>query len=152
MALTKEENRRIAEGAEAVRRRQEAEEDRQKTIEFQEMKKRNEARPAEKPMPTARELVREKAVAAGERIGQGISKFLTAPNTPKSRRSDYKPRRRAAPAPRRTRRRAAPRQPVQRQPDLLGGSFSGLNFTGELLGGFGSAPRRKRGNGGWGLL
>lgn len=186
MALTPAEQKAISEGAESVRRKQEAEQERQKTKEFEEMRKRNEARPPAKPMPTAREYAKEKVKEGGKRVVSGIDSFVGA--TPKKKTGGkvvkkYDKRGRVisettypAPAPKQPRGGArrnallgsgsylggfggqtrAPRKgraAPARQPDLLGGSFSGLGFSGDLLGGGfgGSSPRRKK-KGGWGLL
>lgn len=157
MVLTEAENRKIAEGAEEIRRKHEAEEERKKTKEFREMKERNEKKPPEKPMPSSREFIRQKIVQGGERIGRGVTSFMAAPK-PKPRQPARAPRRRAQPttAPRAPRRRAAPRQPQpSRDPFGFGGigSFGTLGgSSGSILGpGWGSAGRKKK-KGGWGLL
>jgi hypothetical protein len=156
MALTPAEHKAIEEGAEQVRRKQEALVEKEKTREFQEMKKRNEARPQEKPMPSSREFIKQKAAQGAERIGKGMVNFITAPNTKPKRQPSSAPRRRAAyPAgavPPRRRRRAAPRQPPAQQGFFSGGGMGMPSFSGDLLGGWGApAPRRKK-KGGWGLL
>jgi hypothetical protein len=150
MALTPAEQKQIAEGAEQIRRKQEAEVERQKTQEFKEMRKRNEARPPQKPMPSAGEFAKEKIKQGAKRFASGVDSFVSPPPTKRNARKKvalgsgqylgtFKP--------------ARGRRPPAQQGFFGSGSMGMPEFRGDLLGGFGAqAPRRKKGKDGWGLL